>query len=232
MLLVPTVILEGALSYPICTTAVLDALERMAPFAGMSPVLLKSIRVTPGRWLFRNLQTQPRPARRRRPGTGPRSTPGTPALPSPSSSLLSTHSGTNPLGFLQAVASRYTLWFTARGSAFALSMCVRAGPAQYPLLQFLLQSGANPAAQSCLPLQIAATIGDMHALKVMIEPGEDVQEGKFKGGKRRRIEDRVQPTPKVLSAAMKAKHIQVAKWLVNEKGVVPDMATIQMLQHV
>jgi hypothetical protein len=65
----------------------------------------------------------------------------------------------------------------------------------------------------------------------MIEPSEEVQDGEVKGGKRRRVEDRVQPTTKVLLAAVKAKRIGVAEWLMREKGVVPDMATMQMLQN-
>jgi hypothetical protein len=117
-------------------------------------------------------------------------------------------------------------------------MCVRAGPVQYPLLRFLLRTGADPSAAQCLPLQVAATFGNLDALKMMIEPSDaDIQNqeeraGKTKGGKRRRVEDRVQPTARVLAAAVKAKHNELAQWLMYEKGVVPDMATLQMLQHV
>lgn len=108
--------------------------------------------------------------------------------------------------------------------------------AQYPLLRFLLQAGADPGAQHCLPLQVAATIGNIDALKMMVEPSaeqenqEEVGSKKVKGGKRRRVEDRVQPTTKVLFAAVKAKHIELAQWLMHDKGVVPDMATLQMMQ--
>ncbi|KAG9124054.1 hypothetical protein FRC07_013040 [Ceratobasidium sp. 392] len=117
-------------------------------------------------------------------------------------------------------------------------MCVRAGPAQYALLRFLLRAGADPGASHCLPLQVAATVGNMDAMKLLVEPLEDeitgteeVSRGKAKGGKRRRVVDRVQPTNKVLLAAVKAKHTDLAYWLIHEKGVVPDMATMHMLQH-
>ncbi|CAE6456149.1 unnamed protein product [Rhizoctonia solani] len=110
-------------------------------------------------------------------------------------------------------------------------MCVRAGPAQHPLLQLLLRNGADPSAKSCLPLQIAATLGYLDALKLMIEPSDGNQSQGITGGKRRRMEDRVQPTTKVLSAAVRERHIEVAEWLMHEKGVVPDMATMQMLRR-
>ena len=109
--------------------------------------------------------------------------------------------------------------------------------AQYPLLRFLLLAGADPGAQHCLPLQVAATVGNLDALKMMVEPSEEQKDQeesdskKVKGGKRRRVEDRVQPTTKVLFAAVKGKHFELAQWLMNEKGVIPDMATLQMMQY-
>ncbi|KAJ1307461.1 hypothetical protein OPQ81_001561 [Rhizoctonia solani] len=217
----PEIILDNALSYPICTNNVLDFLEHIHPLALLPRSRLKAVRVSPGRWIFRNLRSQPKPKRRKY-GSG-----YAPALLTSSS----TDSRPSPLDFLEFLESRYTLSFSAQGSAFALAMCVRAGPAHYPLLQFLLRNGADPSAKSCLPLQIAATLGDLNALKLMIDPSAEQQGQVTVGRKRRRIEDRVQPTTKVLSAAVKEGHIEVAEWLMHEKGVVPDMAIMQMLQH-
>ncbi|CAE6435392.1 hypothetical protein ACGC1H_002878 [Rhizoctonia solani] len=218
--LVPSIILESALSYPICTENVLDFLEHMHPLVLLPRSSLKDVRVSPGRWVFRNLQSHPKPKRRRK---HPNS------APAPSSSL-NTNLRINPLTFLESLERMYTLSFSAPGSAFALAMCVRAGPAQYPLLQLLLRNGADPGAMSCLPLLIAATVGDLNALKLMIEPTTEPSPQGTTGGKRRRMEDRVQPTTNVLSAAVKEKHLEVAEWLMHEKGVVPDMATMRMLQ--
>ncbi|KAH7341841.1 hypothetical protein B0J17DRAFT_276191 [Rhizoctonia solani] len=220
--LVPENVLESALSYPMCTDSALDFLEHIYPLALLPRSKLKAVRVSPGRWMFRNLQSQPKPKRRRKHGSNP--------VPAPPSSS-STNPRSNPLAFLQSLESRYTLSFSANGSAFALAMCVRAGPAQRPLLQLLLRNGADPSAKSCLPLQIAAALGDLDALKLMIEPSDEQQSQGIAGRKRRRIEDRVQPTNKVLSAAVKERHIEVAEWLMHEKGVVPDMATMQMLRR-
>ncbi|CUA76036.1 hypothetical protein RSOLAG22IIIB_02043 [Rhizoctonia solani] len=216
---VPGIILQSALSYPICTENVLNFLEHIHPLVSLRRSELKAIRVPPGRWIFRNLQSQPKPKRRRKYASN-----STPAPPS------SNHH-TDPLKFLEFLESRYTLSFSAQGSAFALAMCVRAGPAQHPLLQLLLRNGADPGAKSCLPLQIAAALGDLNALKLMIEPSTELPAQGTTGGKRRRMEDRVQPTTKVLSAAVKERHIEVAEWLMHEKGVVPDMATMRILQH-
>ncbi|KAG8794985.1 hypothetical protein FRC12_019312 [Ceratobasidium sp. 428] len=78
----------------------------------------------------------------------------------------------------------------------------------------------------------------MDAMKILVEPQDgdfgllDERPGKVKGGKRRRVADRVQPTSKVLLAAVKAKHTELVHWLIHEKGVVPDMSTMHMLQHV
>ncbi|KAL5634987.1 hypothetical protein ACGC1H_002878 [Rhizoctonia solani] len=200
--LVPSIILESALSYPICTENVLDFLEHMHPLVLLPRSSLKDVRVSPGRWVFRNLQSHPKPKRRRK---HPNS------APAPSSSL-NTNLRINPLTFLESLERMYTLSFSAPGSAFALAMCVRAGPAQYPLLQLLLRNG------------------DLNALKLMIEPTTEPSPQGTTGGKRRRMEDRVQPTTNVLSAAVKEKHLEVAEWLMHEKGVVPDMATMRMLQ--
>ncbi|KAG8753555.1 hypothetical protein FRC11_007312, partial [Ceratobasidium sp. 423] len=220
--LVPETVLDSALSYPICNDNVLDLLEHMHPLVLLPRSRLKAVRVSPGRWVFRNLQSQPKSKRRRKTFSN--------SAPAPLSSS-ETNPRTNPLAFLEFLESRYTLWFSTHGSAFALAMCVRAGPAQYPLLQLLLRNGADPSAKSCLPLQIAATLGDLNALKLMIEPSAEQQSQGAIGRKRRRMEDRVQPTTKVLSAAVKERHIEVAEWLMHEKGVVPDMATMRMLQH-
>ncbi|KAF8599661.1 hypothetical protein BDV93DRAFT_525900 [Ceratobasidium sp. AG-I] len=234
----PHTIINAALAYPMCNTLMIDALERISlSLRALTPLERKRITVFPGRWLFRNLLTQPKP-RRRKPGPLSKHS-ATASLPAIAASASPTFADPrrNPLPFLESLASKYTLSFSARESAFALSMCVRAGVAQYPLLRFLLQAGADPGAQHCLPLQVAATVGNIDAMKMMVEPSEE-QDGqeesggkKVKGGKRRRVEDRVQPSTKVLFAAVKAKHFELAQWLMNEKGVVPDMATLQMMQY-
>ncbi|KAG8794990.1 hypothetical protein FRC12_019317 [Ceratobasidium sp. 428] len=221
----PNSVLHAALSYPICTIPALDALERISPpLLALSSADRRRLNVSPGRWLFRNLFTQPK-LKRRKPG--------------PLSAVLNQgqnhHSSprSNPLEFLKQLGSRYTLVLLERESAFALSMCVRAGPAQHSLLQFLIRAGADPGASHCLPLQIAATVGNMDAMRILVEPldRENEQLGKVKGGKRRQMVDRVQPTSKVLLAAVKAKHTELAHWLIHEKGVVPDMTTMHMLQY-
>ncbi|CEL55349.1 hypothetical protein RSOLAG1IB_01359 [Rhizoctonia solani AG-1 IB] len=220
--LAPELIIQTALSYPICTETVLDFLEHTSPLAMLSQSRIKAVRVSPGRWLFRNLPRQVKLKRRRKHSS---SSAPVPVFSSSISSRI------NPLAFLESLERRYTLAFSPPGSAFALAMCVRAGPAQYPLLQVLLRTGADPGAKSCLPLQIAAASGDLDALKLMIEPSPDQQAQGATGGKRRRVEDRVQPTTKVLLEAVKGKHIEVAEWLMHEKGIIPDMATMRMIQN-
>ncbi|KAG8718481.1 hypothetical protein FRC08_005169 [Ceratobasidium sp. 394] len=224
----PTSVMHAALSYPMCAVLVLDALERISPpLLALSSADRRRLSVSPGRWLFRNLYTDLKPKRRK---PGPLA-----AVLAPSSAPQNPRS--NPLSFLELLGSRYTLAFPERESAFALSMCVRAGPAQYPLLRFLLYAGADPGASHCLALQVAATVGNMDAMRMLVEPSDadikhlDERVGKVGGGKRRRVADRVRPTSKVLLTAVKAKHTELAYWLMHEKGVVPDMATIRMLQH-
>ncbi|KAG9096007.1 hypothetical protein FRC06_009176 [Ceratobasidium sp. 370] len=228
----PTSVMHAALSYPMCTIPVLDALERISPpLLALSSADRRRVSVSPGRWLFRNLYTDPKPKRRKpgplaaalAPASGPRNQNQSPR--------------SNPLQFLELLGARYALVFPERESAFALSTCVRAGPAQYPLLRFLLRAGADPGASHCLALQVAATVGNMEVMKMLVEPSDadigllDGQAGRV-GGKRRRVADRVQPTRKVLLAAVKAKHTELARWLIHEKGVIPDMATMHMLQYM
>ncbi|QRV89396.1 ankyrin repeats [Ceratobasidium sp. AG-Ba] len=218
-------VMDAALSYPMCTMPIIESLERISsPLLTLSSADRKRLGVTPGRWLFRNLPSHTKPKRRK---------PGRIASTLAPQSPLS-----DPLTFLEHLSAKYTLVFPEREAALALSTCVRAGPAQYSLLRFLLQAGADPGAKHCFALQVAATFGNMDAMKILIEPSEsDVRKqeeraGMTKGGKRRRVEDRVHPTSKVLLAAVKNKHTELAHWLIHEKGVVPDMATMHMLQHM
>ncbi|KAG8737025.1 hypothetical protein FRC10_008651 [Ceratobasidium sp. 414] len=202
------------------------------PLLALSSAERRRLSVSPGRWLFRNLYTELKPKRRK---PGPLAAVLAPALASQNQGRSPR---LDPLQFLELLSSRYALTFPERESAFALSMCVRAGQAQYPLLRFLLQAGADPGASHCLALQVAATVGNIEVMKMLVEPSDadikrlDKQAGKVGGGKRRRVADRVQPTSKVLLAALKAKHTELAHWLIHEKGVVPDMATIRILQYM
>jgi hypothetical protein len=141
-------------------------------------------------------------------------------------------------------------------SGYALTKAVHA---QFlPLIQFLLDHGASPETKDGLAVVVAIRQRNLKLVKMLIErqgdPAGDEgtnsqrQEGKEgrtttnapeisgkKGGqatgrgKRRKLEDRVQPNSKMLKAAVQCKAKDIVEYLCHEKGVVPDMQTLQMM---
>ncbi|KAG6827978.1 hypothetical protein H0H92_009804 [Tricholoma furcatifolium] len=100
-----------------------------------------------------------------------------------------------------------------------------------PLIQFLLERGAEPQHKNCLAVIVAIRQRELSLVKLLIErddsPYADVP-GKGKR-KRRKLEDRVVVNQSMLKAAVKCDARDIIDYLTWEKGCVPDMHTLHMM---
>ncbi|KAJ7104278.1 hypothetical protein B0H15DRAFT_960329 [Mycena belliarum] len=111
-------------------------------------------------------------------------------------------------------------------AGYALTRAVHAE--HVPLVRLLLDHGASPAHKRGLAVLVAIRRKQLSLVRMLIER-TDAEPGAGKGGKKRRLEDRVEVTPEMLKTAVKAKARDIAEYFMEEKGCVPDMQTLQML---
>ncbi|KAJ2914498.1 hypothetical protein MD484_g5907, partial [Candolleomyces efflorescens] len=95
-----------------------------------------------------------------------------------------------------------------------------------PLVRFLLEHGASPEPKDCLAVIVAIRQKNLPLVKMLIERQESSPSS---SKKRRRLEDRVKPDVKMLKEAVRCKARDITEYLYHEKGVVPDMTTLQMM---
>ncbi|KAN0093054.1 hypothetical protein V8E55_003838 [Tylopilus felleus] len=113
---------------------------------------------------------------------------------------------------------------------YALTKAVQVG--FVPLVRFLLDHGATPGWKGNLPVIIAIHRKDLGLVRMLVErmdTGTSSSKGKG-SGKRRKLEDRVDVTPEMLRAAVKCKAQDIVEYLTREKGCIPDMQTLLLLQ--
>ncbi|KAF8994211.1 hypothetical protein BDZ89DRAFT_1097065 [Hymenopellis radicata] len=99
-------------------------------------------------------------------------------------------------------------------SGFALTMAVHAS--FIPLICYLLEMGANPAAKDAIAVIVAIRKKDLKLVRMLIEPGQK------SSSKRRRFPDRMRCS----------EYPELLKDIVNylrEKGCVPDLGMIKWL---
>lgn len=104
---------------------------------------------------------------------------------------------------------------------YPLTRAVHAG--FVPLISFLLARGATPKNRKGLAVMVAIRRKDLALLKMLIEHPKGA-------GKRRKLEDRMQMTAEMLRVAVKCDARDIVEYLVVEKGCVPDMQTLRMMQ--
>jgi len=101
-----------------------------------------------------------------------------------------------------------------------------------PLIQFLLNHGADPQYKDCLAIRVAIRQRDLALVKLLIERDESSYEpggGRTGRRKRRKLEDRVEINRAMLRAAVKCDARDIVDYLTREKGCVPDMQTLHMM---
>jgi len=102
-----------------------------------------------------------------------------------------------------------------------------------PLIQFLLAQGASPSFKNDLAVMVAIRHKDLSLVKMLIERRDDVSMhspgSRTTKAKKRRLEERVAVNPPMLKAAVRCGAKDIVKYLVQDKGVVPDMETLQIM---
>lgn len=74
---------------------------------------------------------------------------------------------------------------------------------------------------------------DLLMVRMLVERSEtahNLPEGRKAEAKRRRLEDRVSVTPEMLRAAVKCKAQDIVEYFTKEKGCIPDIHTLLMLE--
>nr|GAT60845.1 predicted protein [Mycena chlorophos] len=103
-----------------------------------------------------------------------------------------------------------------------------------PLVRLLLAKGASPANKKGLAVMIAVRKKNLALVKLLVEREEMDDLGRPRTGtsaKRRKLEDRVEVAAEMLKVAVKAKARDISDYFMHEKGVVPDMQTLNMLMR-
>jgi hypothetical protein len=97
-----------------------------------------------------------------------------------------------------------------------------------PLIRLLLEHGASPQHKRGLAVLVAIRQKNLPLVRMLIEREEP---GGGRGAKKRRLEDRMEVTSEMLKTAVKAKARDIAEYLMQEKGCVPDIQTLHMLMR-
>ena len=101
----------------------------------------------------------------------------------------------------------------------------------YPLIGCLLSYGADPSIKSCLVVEVAISLRDIKAVRMLIERGDggkgasiDDEQGRRLSSerrrkKRRRISDRILITSRLVECAMRKGARDVVQYFMEEKGM-------------
>ena len=111
---------------------------------------------------------------------------------------------------------------------YPLARAVLAGAV--PLVRFLLDHGASPRRKDAIAVRFAIKRRDLALVRLLVEPPE-VTPGERRPGKRRRLIDRVQVSSEMLTLAVRCGARDIAEYLMNEKGCVPDLRTLSLLRY-
>ncbi|KAK7467670.1 hypothetical protein VKT23_004723 [Stygiomarasmius scandens] len=106
--------------------------------------------------------------------------------------------------------------------AYALTRAVLRG--FVPLVDFLLSQGALPSYKNGLSVLVAIREKDVAMVKRLIERKDD------SAIKKRKLPDRLIPTPNMLKMAVKVGAHDIIEYFMNEKGVVPDLKTLYLIR--
>jgi len=205
------------LRFPICTESVLQSIFRTVGLEQIESIRKPaSFTELPAR-LFRDLRPKGRA------GVGhKRHPPG------------QWSSNDDPLPFLRYLYNhpRIPPPDTNTNHGYALTKAVAAG--FKPLIRFLLLNGADPSQKGCLAVMVAIRRKELELVKMLIEPSSfgvssKNDEGGGRSGKRRRMDDRLRVTQKMLASAIQCDARDIANYFVVEKGVTPPIQSLMMM---
>ncbi|TFK40035.1 hypothetical protein BDQ12DRAFT_481404 [Crucibulum laeve] len=193
-------IFSRVLRYGLCSK---DVIEALIPMLLDDPLSISSQRYELPRRLFRRL------------------------APKTSSDQWKDHD--EPLPFLQylfTIPDIPTPYIDSH-DGYALTKAVHAR--FVPLIQYLLGQGASPARKHALAVTVAIRKKDLELVKLLVERRDPVLVTKKGKAKKRKLHDRLDVTPAMLKTAVKCDARDIVDYLIQEKGVIPDMQTLQML---
>ncbi|KAI0267669.1 hypothetical protein BC834DRAFT_1032042 [Gloeopeniophorella convolvens] len=111
-------------------------------------------------------------------------------------------------------------------AGYPLARAVLAGAT--PLVRFLLDHGASPRRKDALAVTLAIKRRDLALVRLLVEAPPE----KSSPCKRRKRSDRVEVTSEMLKLAVRCRARDIAEYLINEKGCVPDLRTLALLSTV
>ena len=112
---------------------------------------------------------------------------------------------------------------------YPLARAVSAGAV--PLVRFLLDHGASPRRRDALAVRIAIKRRDLSLVRLLVEPPDAPPDERRATNKRRKLADRVKATSEMLRLAVMCGAQDIAEYLMNEKGCVPDLRTLSLLRY-
>jgi len=135
------------------------------------------------------------------------------------------------LGYLYSSDTKVRRWPEPDADShdgYALVRAVNVGA--MPLVRFLLEHGASPDRRKALSVRLAIKQRDLTLVRLLVEP-PDVCPEERRRGKRRRLADRVQVDSEMLKYAVTHGAHDIAEYLMQEKGCVPDLETLSLLRY-
>ncbi|KAH9998814.1 hypothetical protein BJV74DRAFT_759721, partial [Russula compacta] len=139
-------------------------------------------------------------------------------------------SGAEALPLLRVLYAQQQQWPDPDADShdgYPLARAVYAGAV--PLVRFLLDHGASPRRRSALSIRLAIKRRDLALVRMLVEPPPAAPQDGRRSGKRRRLADRVQVDSEMLKSAVTCGAHDIAEYLMNEKGCVPDLRTLSLL---
>ncbi|PPR00885.1 hypothetical protein CVT24_000370 [Panaeolus cyanescens] len=132
----------------------------------------------------------------------------------------------HPIPFLRsimAIPARHQPYMDSN-LGYALTKAVHAK--FVPLIQILLENGANPQCHNSLAVKVAIKQKDLALLKLLVERTPT----RPKAGKKPKMQDRVKLDPAMLKLAVLSQAKDIVQYMYREKGVIPDMETLKKIQ--
>ncbi|KAL0954788.1 hypothetical protein HGRIS_003737 [Hohenbuehelia grisea] len=248
----PPDLFTKALRYPICSVEVLDALSRLVhrpqplftedePVPSELPPPPHDLRFEPPdlpRRLFRQLAPKARSWERWRPNDEPlpflrRLFESPPVgMRAPNANAHEGYALTKAVhvGFLPLVEMLLAHGASPRAKD-GLAVMVAIRRQDLPLVKMLLERGSGAGEGSSSGSAGGAGGAERKHKGRAGGGGANSRQGgePARGAKRRRLEDRMEPSPAMLKVAVKCGARDIADYLMNEKGCVPDMQTLKLM---
>lgn len=110
---------------------------------------------------------------------------------------------------------------------YALVRAVHAG--FVPLIQYLLDHGADPYSKDAMSIKIAIRSGALALVQMLIERPDIAGSRQSQGKKKRKLLDRMQVNTEMLRVAVKSGASETIRYLMEKRGIAPCMETLKII---